>query len=119
MREGPTWMAIACAAARATASVHAEPHSSITLITGYNLFQGNLNLPLEEIFNVLAFKHICGHQFNVMKPQFQLARWQVAFEIRVVGLWNRLPPSVAEAPSLHAFKERLDSCRATIYPILS
>ncbi len=28
MREGPMWIAISCAAARATAFVHAEPHSS-------------------------------------------------------------------------------------------
>ncbi len=28
IREGPSWIAISCAAARATASVHGEPHSS-------------------------------------------------------------------------------------------
>ncbi len=28
MREGPTWITIPCAVTRATASVHADPHSS-------------------------------------------------------------------------------------------
>ncbi len=73
-----------------------------TLITAYNLFHGNLNLPLEEFFDVPAVNHLRGHQFKVRQPRFQLARRQVAFAVRVVGPWNRLPPFVAEAPSLNA-----------------
>ncbi len=70
-----------------------------TLITAYNLFHGNLNLPLEEYFDVPAVNHLRGHQFRVRQPRFQLARRQAAFAVRVVGSGNRLPPSVAEAPS--------------------
>ncbi len=90
-----------------------------TLITAYNFFHGNLNLPLEEFFDAPAANHLRGHQFKVRQPRFQLARRQAAFSVRGVGPWNRLPPSVAEAPSLNAFKERLDSCWATIFPDLA
>ncbi len=37
MSEGPTWIAISCAAARATASVHAEPHSSDNIDHGLHV----------------------------------------------------------------------------------
>ncbi len=90
-----------------------------TLITAYNLLHGNLNLPLEEFFDAPAVSHLRGYQFKVWQFRFQLARRQAAFAVRVVGLWNRLPPSVAEAPSLNAFKERLDNCWATIFPDLA
>ncbi len=36
-----------------------------TLMTAYNLFQGNLNLPLEELFDAPAVGNLCGHQFKV------------------------------------------------------
>ncbi len=90
-----------------------------TLITAYNFFHGNLNLPLEECFDAPAVNHLRRHQFKVRQPRFQLGRRQAAFAVRVVGTWNRLPPSVAKAPSLSAFKERLDSYWATIFPDLA
>ncbi len=90
-----------------------------TLITAYKLFYDNLNLPPEEYFDAPAVIHLRGHQFKVRQPRCQLARRQAAFAVRVVGLWNRLPPSVAEAPSLNAFKGRLDNCWATIFPDLA
>ncbi len=86
-----------------------------TLITAYNFFHGNL----KEFFDAPAVNHLRGHHFKVRQPRLQLARRQAAFAVRVVGPWNRLPPSVAEAPSLNAFKERLDSCWATIFPDLA
>ncbi len=87
-----------------------------TLITAYNyLFHGNLNLPKEEFFDAPAVNHLRWHQFKVRQPRFQLARRQAAIAYRVVGPWNRLLTSVAEAPSLNAYKERLDNCWATIF----
>ncbi len=90
-----------------------------TSITVYNLFHGNLNLQLEEFFDEPAVNHLRGHQFEVRQPRFQLARWQAAFAVRVVGPWNRLPASVAETPSLNVFKERLNNCWATIFTDLT
>ncbi len=81
-----------------------------TLITADSLFHGNLNLPTEKVFDAPAVIHLRGHQFKVRHPRFLLARRQAAFAVRVVGPWNRLSLSVAEAPSLNAFTERLDNC---------
>ncbi len=85
-----------------------------TLIAAYNLLHGNLNLPLEEFFDAPAVNHLREHQFKVRQPRFQLARRQAAFAVLVVWPWNRLPPSVAEAPSLNPFKERLKNWWASI-----
>ncbi len=80
------------------------------LITAPNLFHGNPNLPLEEFFDALAVNYLRGHQLNVRQSLFQLVRRQAVFAVRVARPWNRLPPSVAEGPSLNAFKELLDNC---------
>ncbi len=90
-----------------------------TLITAYKLFHGNMNLLPEEFFEAPAVNHLRGHLFKIRQPRFQLARRQAAFAVRVVGPRNRLPHSVAEAPSLNVFKEGLDSCWVTIFPDLS
>ncbi len=90
-----------------------------TSITAYNSSQGNLGLSLTEVFDAPTVNHFRGYQFKVRKPRFQLARRQVAFAVRVVGPWNRLQLSVAEAPSLNAFKERLDNSWATIFSDLA
>ncbi len=44
-----------------------------TLITDYNLFHGNLILPLGGFFAAPAVNNLRGHQFNVRQPRFQLA----------------------------------------------
>ncbi len=88
-----------------------------TLITAYNLIHGNLNLPLEEFLNAPAITHLRGHQFKFRQPRFQLARRQAAFAVRVVEPWNRLPPSVAEVPSLNAFKLLRGSSRILPNPL--
>ncbi len=87
-----------------------------TLIMADTLFHGNLNLPLEEFVDAPAVIHLRWHQCKVGQLRFQIARRQAAFAVRVIGPWNRLPPSVAESPSPNALKERLDNFPG-LYPI--
>ncbi len=56
-----------------------------TLLTAYNLFHGNLNLPLEEFFDSPAVNHLRGQQFKVRQTRFQLAQRQAASAVQVVG----------------------------------
>ena len=49
-----------------------------------------------------------GHEFKLEKRFCRTATRQNFFSFRVVESWNRLPPSVVSAPSLNAFKARLD-----------
>jgi len=48
------------------------------------------------------------HAFTFYKDKFNTKIRRHYFKCRVVDSWNNLPTSVAEAPSLNAFKCRLD-----------
>ena len=50
-----------------------------------------------------------GHSHKLVKKRCNLdIRKKNFFSLRVVDTWNKLPARVAEAPSLQAFKNRLD-----------
>ena len=48
------------------------------------------------------------HAFTLAKVKFNTKVRQRSFQCRVVDGWNNLPTRVVEAPSLNAFKNRLD-----------
>jgi len=49
-----------------------------------------------------------GHSLKLYKPRCHTTLRQNFFSIRVINEWNKLPQSVIEAPSVNAFKNRLD-----------
>ena len=49
-----------------------------------------------------------GHRYNIRKDIFRKNIKKYSFKGRVTEQWNNLPASVVEAPSLNAFKSRLD-----------
>ena len=49
-----------------------------------------------------------GHQYKIKKRAARLDIRKHFFGLRVVDAWNSLPKTVVEAPSLNAFKGRLD-----------
>jgi len=51
-----------------------------------------------------------GHDFKLMKRRCHSQLRANFFSFRVVNLWNRLPSDVVSAPSVNAFKSRLDNC---------
>ena len=50
-----------------------------------------------------------GHAFKMKQVKFHKSIRKYSFTARVVNQWNNLPKHVAEAPSLNAFKNRLDN----------
>ena len=50
-----------------------------------------------------------GNRFNLKHGRFHLDIRRKFFTQRVVMHWNRLPKEVVNAPSLDAFKARLDA----------
>jgi len=49
-----------------------------------------------------------GHNRKLFKLQSHLDLHKNAFTVRVVSKWNSLPDDVVNAPSVNAFKSRLD-----------
>ncbi len=86
-----------------------------TLITVYKLFHGYLNLPVEEFYEPPAAGNLRGNNFKVRQPRFYLSRRKAAFAERSAGPWNRLPPHIAEAPTVSSFKDRLDANWCSIF----
>ena len=50
-----------------------------------------------------------GHQYKLRKVFKRSAVKRKTFSVRVVSAWNKLPANVVNAPSLNAFKSRLDA----------
>jgi len=68
------------------------------------LFQPPWFLP----FNLISSYVLRGNGFKLRQGRFRLDSRRNFFTQRVVSHWNRLPKEVVDAPSLEAFKARLD-----------
>ncbi|KAK3770146.1 hypothetical protein RRG08_007057 [Elysia crispata] len=65
------------------------------------------------IFELAPNSNTRGHSKKLIKKRSRLAVRSNFFSERVVSGWNSLPESVVSAPSVNAFKNRLDAHWAT------
>jgi len=69
---------------------------------------GKERIDFKKFFELAdATSWLRGHSLKKYKPRCH-TRLRQNFSIRVINEWNKLPQSVIEAPSVNAFKNRLD-----------
>ena len=78
------------------------------MVHTYQLFHGGVDASPSDFFT-LAEGQTRGHPFKVYKPPASTRPRRFCYAVRSVNDWNGLPAEVVCAPSLNAFKARLDA----------
>ena len=78
------------------------------MIAMYNIMHRRVGLRKEDFFDEPRAAHTQGHPLKMAKPQATSRVHINHFSIRTVNDWNSLPGKVVCAPSVEAFKNRLD-----------
>ena len=78
------------------------------LIVAFQYLKGAYKQEGERLFVRVDSDRTRGNGFELREGRFRLDIRRKFFTQRVVAHWNRLPKEVVDAPSLEAFKARLD-----------
>ncbi|GAB0189183.1 triadin [Grus japonensis] len=84
------------------------------LIAAYQYLKGAYRKDGEGLFIRECSDRTRGNAFKLKESQFRLDVRKKFFTVRVMRHWNRLPREVVEAPSLEAFKARLDEALGNV-----
>ena len=78
------------------------------MVTMFNVMHGRVDLSKDDLFQPPPSTRTRGHPMKVAKlPAVSRVR-RNCFSARAVSDWNALPERIACAPSVNAFKSRLD-----------
>ena len=78
------------------------------LIAAFQYLKGAYEQEGERLFTRVDSDRTRGNGFKLRQGRFRLDTRREFFTQRVVTHWNRLPKEAVDAPSLQAFKARLD-----------
>ncbi len=88
------------------------------LITTSKIFTGLLGIDPNLFFLPPAHRGLRRYPFKVLQGASHRRRRGLAFSVRVVKHWNKLPASVIRAPSVNIFKKRLEKAWTDVFPHL-
>jgi len=81
------------------------------LLEVFKIVKGQSHIQFDDFFEYKLDRRTRGHRFQLRHRR--AARLEVCknwFAFRVVTLWNSLPETVVESPSLSVFRNKLKSC---------
>ena len=79
------------------------------LIETYKILTGKEDVDRNQLFQLSPNKHSTrGHHLKLYKKPCRINVRKFFFSQRDVDVWNSLPSSVVESPSVNTFKNRLD-----------
>ena len=78
------------------------------LIVAFQYLKGAYKQKGQQLFTRVDSDRTRGNGFKLRQRKFRLNIRRKFFTQRVVTHWNRFPKEVVDAPSLEAFKARLD-----------
>ena len=84
------------------------------LLVAFQYLKGAYRQEGERLFTCVVSDRTRGNGFKVRRGRFRLEIRRKFFTQRVVRHWNRLPREVVDAPSLEAFKARLDAALGSL-----
>ena len=84
------------------------------LIVAFQYLKGACKKDGDKLFNRACCDRTRGNGFKLKEGRFRLDVRKKFFTVRVVRHWNRLPREVVDAPSLEAFKARLDGALSNL-----
>ncbi len=85
------------------------------LITTFKILTSLLHIDPNLFSLPLARSGLRGHPFKVFQGASHRRRRESAFSVRVVKYCNKLPASVATAPSVNVFKKRLENVWTEVF----
>ena len=81
---------------------------SADLIQVYKIIHGIDKIDKDKMFTLSRYRATCGHSLKLYKKRARLKVRANIFSNRVVDNWNSLTEDIVNAPSLNAFKSRLN-----------
>ena len=79
------------------------------LIQAYKIFQGIDDIKPENIFYLASYQGTRNQGNKLGQRYCKTDIRKFSFSNRIVEKWNNLPKEIKEAPSVNAFKNRLDT----------